>query len=372
MTIETTKLKTGEELVIKTVQPPLGDYASKVGCWGDIRVELLGGQMTNWLFTPYFVGEIDGEVVGSMSYFTPTDTRDVGLVEFVHTAEKHRRKGIASALLARLIERFREDSGLALYLCTTNPIAGMLYEKHGFWYNVGDGMRYLAPSAEDFDKTYLAFCGTASIRDVTWADLPRASVLYNHSEPQWFIKDYLTHSFRETRFESHFVKLMKRIENQRGAFVVLENPNQRVVGAAVLERFDTFYEQHVAILSFRVCPSYFEQAPELLNAAGRRAKELSIKTLQSYIADCDDEQIQLVKAAGFSYEARLRNRLRNEDKWMDLLVYTLSLPGAARPLRSQGDYYGGRKPWQAERIASSPNQKGTSARRIMVTISPRE
>ena len=99
MTIETMQLKTGEQLVIKTMHPPLLDYASKVGCWGDIREELLGGELTESLFTPYFVGEIDGEVVGSMSYYTPTDTRDVGVVEFVQTAEAHRGKGVASTLM---------------------------------------------------------------------------------------------------------------------------------------------------------------------------------------------------------------------------------------------------------------------------------
>ena len=161
MALRTAKLKTGEELVVRILEPPLAEYAGKVGCWADIRDGLLGGQMTSWLFTPYFVGEIDNEVVGSMSYYAPVDTRDVGVVEFVQTAEKHRRKGVASALLGQLIERFRADGGLALYLCTTNPIAGRLYEKHGFGYHVGDGMRYLAPDAQDFDRTDLAFCGAA-------------------------------------------------------------------------------------------------------------------------------------------------------------------------------------------------------------------
>ena len=309
--------------------------------------------MKAWLLTPYFVGEIEGEVAGSMSYYTPADTREVGVVEFVQTTEQHRQKGIASALMAKLIEKFVADGGLALDLCTTNPFAGRLYEKHGFWFNIGDGMRYRAPNAQDFEKTYLAFCGEAKTRSATFADLPRASVLYNHPEPQWFIKDYFTQSFNETRFESHFVKLMKRIENRNGASVVLENPKQRVVGTAMLERINTFYEQHVATLSFRVCPSYFEQAPELLTAAAQKAKDLSIKTLQIYIAACDADQQELVKAAGFAEQARLRNRLRDGAGWMDVLIYTLSLPGAAPPLRSKGDYYGGRKQWHAERIASS-------------------
>lgn len=351
MTAKTAQLKTGEQLVIKTLHPPLGDYVGKVGCWGAIRDELLNGELTEWLFTPYFVGEIEGEVVGSMSYYTPTDTRDVGVVEFVQTAEQHRQKGIASALMETLIERFRDDRGLALDLCTTNPVAGSLYEKHGFWYNIGDGMRYVAPGAEDFNSTYLTHCGTARVRDAAWSDLPRASILYNHPEPRWFIKDCFTETFRDTRFESHYLKLMRGIEGNRGVFVALENPKQRLVGTAVLQRFDTFYEQHVATLSFRVCPAYLDQTAELLNAAAQKAEAISINTLQTYIADCDDDQKRLVTAAGFAEEARLRNRLRDGDGFLDVLIYTRSLEtNTVPPFHEQAHYYGNRKPWQAERV----------------------
>ena len=329
---------------------------AKSGAGADISDDLLNGKLTEWLFTPYFVGEIDGEVVGSMSYYAPTDTRDVGVVEFVRTEEEHRSKGIASALMDCLIRRFRADDGIALYLCTTNPIAGSLYEKHRFWYHVGDGMRYLAPDAGDFDQTYLAFNGRAQIRDATWADLPRASVLYNHREPRWLVKDYFTQTFRETRFESHFVRLMRQIEDRNGAFVVLENREQRIVGTAVLKRFDTFHEQHIATLSFRVSPSYFDQGAELLTAAAAKAKALSIQALQIYIAECDDDQKDMVKAAGFVEESCLHNRLYDGEHLMDMLVYTLWLP-AVTPLRSEGDYYGNRKPWQAERVSTDHNEK---------------
>ena len=359
MTTETVQLKTGEPLVIKTLLPPLHDYVSKVGCWADLRDDLLNGKLTEWLFTPYFVGEIDGEVVGSMSYYTPSDTRDVGVVEFVRTEEEHRSKGIASALMDCLIRRFRVDNGIALYLCTTNPIAGTLYEKHGFWYHVGDGMRYLAPDAGGFDETYLAHGGPARIRDATWGDLPRASVLYNHPEPRWLLKEYFTQTFRETRFESHFVRLMRQIENRNGALVVLENPEQRIVGTAVLKRFDTFQEQHIATLSFRVCPSYFGQGTELLTAAAEKAEALSIQALQIYVADCDDDQKEMLKTVGFAEEARLQNRLYDGENWIDMLVYTLWMPDVP-PLRSEEDYYGNRKPWQEGRVAACHNKPKNS------------
>jgi GNAT superfamily N-acetyltransferase len=358
MVLDTAILRTGERLTIHMLEPPLGPYASQVGCWSDIRDELPGGKLTTWLFTPYFVGEINGEVAGSMSYYTPTDTRDVGVVEFVQTAERHRRKGIASALMARLLERFQVEGGLALDLCTTNPHAGALYEKHGFWYLVGDGMRYRAPAAPEFDTTYLAFAGAARIRTATWADLPRAAMLYNHPEPRWLVKEYLTRVFRDMRFESHFVRLMRRIEQQRGAFLVLENPQRRVVGTAVFERLDSFAEQHVATLSFRVCPAYRTQAAELLEAAAQHAAELSIHCLQVFSAAGDEDQQELLAAAGFTIEACLRERLRDGDRseatqgWRDMLVFSRTMPGAGRPVRDPGDYYGARRDWQEQRITS--------------------
>lgn len=358
MRTESVELRTGEELVVRVMEPPLLDYARKTKgsellqwCWEQIREEMLGGHMKQWLYAPYFLGEIDGELVASMTYYTPTDTRDVGVVEFVQTAEAHREKGIASAVLGRLVEQFTGAGGLALYLCTTNPAAGPLYEQHGFWYHVGDGMRYLSPEAQDFDDTYLAFTGSAKPRDATWGDLPRASVLYNHPEPNWLIKDYLTQTFRNTRYESHFLKLMRRVEDDRGAFVVLESPEKRVVGAAALERSDSYLEQHVATLSFRVAPEYLRQTRDLLEAAADRARAQSITILEVYLADYDREQKELLTAAGFSEEARLRNRLRNGDEWMDMVVFTKSLSDDAPPFRSEAEYYGSRQPWQVDRAA---------------------
>ncbi len=357
MTARSVTLKTGEQLTIKVVEPPFPEYAGEVGCWWTaVRDELLGGELNSWLYTPYFVGEIDGRVAGYISYLTPSDTRDVGLVEFVSTTEEHRRKGVASALMAQLTEHFRAEGGIALYLCTGNPHAGGLYEKSGFWYHIGDGMRYLAPGAHNFDSTYLSFCGEARTRPATWGDLPRAAVLYNHPEPRWLIKDYLTQTFRDTRYESHFMMLRKRLENRRGACVVLENPDRRVVGIASFERVDTYHEQHTATLSFRVCPAYTSQTAELLDAAAEQADELSIGILQTHIADCDDDQKGVVASCSFVEEARLRNRLRCGQGCVDLLVYTRVLGDAPPPLREEGDYYGGRNAWQMERMAAGRNR----------------
>jgi len=344
------ELANGERVVLKVLEPPLGDYRDKVGCWQDLRDDLLGGDLQQWLVAPYFVAEIAGEVVGSMCYYTGVGRPEVGLVEFVQTAEQHRRKGIAAMLMAELVQHFNRCGGWALYLCTVNPHAGDLYEKNGFCYWVGDGMRYLAPTAGDYDREYLAYGGEARVRAASWGDLPAAAALFNHRQPDWGIKEYLTRCFGDTRFERHFVELMRRTEEARGEVLVLENPLGRVVGLVGFERLDSFYEQHVAYLSFRASPAYFGQVPELLETARERAGALGISILQTYVAADDNEAAELLRGADFVEEARLRGRLSDGEYTRDMLVYTSLIEHAAGRRHSRDDYYGQRRAWQAEKV----------------------
>ena len=353
LSAEKVTLRSGEHITVRVVSPPMGAYADKVGCWGHVRDDLLAGRMSDTLDVRYFVAEIGGEVVGSMGCYTHRDTRSVGLVEFVETDERHRRKGIASLLLGRLIADFRSEGGQALLLCTTNPIAGSLYEKHGFWYTVGDGMMYVSPGAPDFPGEYLSHTGAARVRGAEWGDLPGASLLYNNPEPDWLIKDYLTGSFRDTRFERHFTQLMCGSEEDRGEVFVLESPSNSVVGLAAFHRVDSYYEQHVANFSFRICPAYYAQADELLKQALHRARELSIDTLQTRIADVDEGQKKLIRRGGFSETARLPGLLRDGDLSIDVLIYTHETGSVSHRRRVRGDYYGGRQHWQDIRVRSS-------------------
>ncbi len=58
-------LKSGETLVVSEVEPPLGAWAGKVGCWWEaVEEELLSGAFAPWLRSPYYIGEIGGQVAG--------------------------------------------------------------------------------------------------------------------------------------------------------------------------------------------------------------------------------------------------------------------------------------------------------------------
>ena len=214
-------------------------------------------------------------------------------------------------------------------------------------------MRYLAPGAGDFDRDYLDGGSPAEVRDATWADLPGASVLYNHPEPRWIVKDYLSESFRDTRYESHFVKTLRRLEGRRGFCLTLENANRRVVGLATVERRGTFAEQHTGILSFRVVPAFSGQVVDLLDAVVERCAALEIAVLNVYLADCDIDQKQLLEEVGFGEEARFKRRLWVDGRYVDMVVYARTLAQTAAALFEEGDYYGGRKDWQRERAGSA-------------------
>ena len=130
----------------------------------------------------------------------------------------------------------------------------------------------------------------------------------------------------------------------------MENPLGRVVGLVGFERLDSFYEQHVAYLSFRASPAYFGQVPELLETARERAGALGISILQTYVAADDNEAAELLRGADFVEEARLRGRLSDGEYTRDMLVYTSLIEHAAGRRHSRDDYYGQRRAWQAEKV----------------------
>ena len=351
------RLKNGEHLHVHTLDPPLPESYRSLIWWRFVQDELLKGAWSDTLYTVYFVGRINEEIAGSLAYYAPADTRDIGVVEFVSTEDEHRRKGMASVLMDCMIDHFTQHGGQVLYLCTNNPSAGALYEKHGFWYHVGDGMRYLAPDAEDFDRRYFAGGEPARVRAATWGDLPRMAALYNHPEPDWLIKNYLTQSFNDTRVEVHFLQLMKRIEGGNGLFYVLETADRRAVGAVAIERLSTYYEQHVAHITFRIAPAYLSQAEDLISAVETEARKIGIEILHIQIAGRDIDQIELIKSLSFEETARFKRHFKDGDSPYDLLVFGKELCGGGGAKRGKKDYYGGREPWQADRISDNQSEK---------------
>ena len=176
-------------------------------------------------------------------------------------------------------------------------------------------------------------------------------MLYNAPEPAWLLKDVLEDCLRDTRYEYHFVRLMRRIENAQGAVLVLATPKNRVVGLAAFVRRDTFAQQHVATLSLRVAPAYMDHAVGLLRAAVDRAADIGVGVLEFPIAASDADLADIASAAGFTEAARLPDRIRDGQTWVDLRLFTASLGLPTRAFHGSETYYANRQPWQVQRIA---------------------
>jgi RimJ/RimL family protein N-acetyltransferase len=175
-----------------------------------------------------------------------------------------------------------------------------------------------------------------------WGDLARVSALYNQTGPDWLVKDYPRRVFRDVRYESHFIRVWKPAQDNRGVALLLENPEQRVVGIASAIEADSFVEQHVLAVDFWACPAYLRQLPDLLAALIASAADRGAEILEARVAAVDVAKRRLLEAAGFQEEARLRERLRVDEQRVDLSVYSLSFDRHLPPAHAPGSYYGGR------------------------------
>lgn len=93
----------------------------------------------------YIVYECDGEVCG---YVGLHSILDEGYITNIAVSEKHRRKGIASALLEKLISDTEKLSFITLEVRVSNVPAISLYERFGFE-NVGTRKNYYTNPSED-------------------------------------------------------------------------------------------------------------------------------------------------------------------------------------------------------------------------------
>lgn len=76
-----------------------------------------------------FVGEVDGQVA---SVALLERVGDICRVDEVHTAERHRRRGCARAVVHAMVAYYHEHIPVPLFLWTDNPIAERIYAEAGF------------------------------------------------------------------------------------------------------------------------------------------------------------------------------------------------------------------------------------------------
>lgn len=335
-----TILKSGEALEVVRVLAPCGEWAEQIvrfmyvrhieyaNCsWHRNCERAVAGEFVASSRDVFFVGLIDGEIVGACWYATPADTGELATFGRVVTAPEHRRKGISTVLSQAAVDDFCAGGGWCMNLATTrtNP-ARLVYESLGFaHHNYVEGrgtiMRLmLHGDPVEFEHEYFDAGRLASIRPLYWGDLPRAEVLYNL--PHWFLKDYSLGIYANTPFEGQFFDIMEGVEAFGDAAQALVARDNRLVGMAYTShtRAQAGAQEHVRFLEFLVHPSYISYAPQLLAAT---ALESPGQKLLSFSSALDVSRSEALEEAGFVQETVLKSCLQDMDAQFDLYIYSL-------------------------------------------------
>jgi len=330
-------LRDGANLVIKLATPPLPkrliDFLLKTpelsATEHESRMRLFGalqGQSSDY----FFIGEINGNIVGSVWYCTPAKCKEIAYMGEVFTEKEHRQKGIATNLLDVMIDFFRKNGGRVIYVTNLCPRAPhQIYRKMGFQpygygqQSYGGIVRLTVDEApRDFDRDYYRYDPNVSIRSVDWGDLPHFIALLNYPHP-WTVRAYNFGLIGYAVFDElgrAFMSFMKTLK--RGNIcLVLEDSSHRAVGTAYSSSLQVAAQSHVRTADFLVHPNYFEEAPQLLEMLEDKLSDAKIEKLQVYASARDNSKIEILRFCEFEKEATLQSQLKIVNEKTDLEVY---------------------------------------------------
>ena len=300
----------------------------------------LRGDFCETSLDPFFLGRIEGEVVGDVGCQVARDQAELGSLGWVFTKPEQRGKGISSCLTEFAVQWFDRRGGLCMQLGTANPIAHHLYEKYGFRDYNGHVMRRLSggTEAEKFDEFLFAASGRPVVRRAEWGDASRVAALYAAPHP-WLIQDHRESLFSHPtlvtrRYFSIFPSLMLRAERP-GSLYVQECPGNRLVGVAAVLPQEGECQAHVGCLDFLIRPNHLGRARELVQRVLEEAVRGGITTVLAYFASCDQEKMELAEKAGLRPVATLPDHFRAGEARFDLRIYHSELARKQDP-KSEG------------------------------------
>ena len=323
-TLRHARLKTGERLRIAALTAPAGRYAEAIrqflahkGQPWLLHVEMANQALTDRLRTTYYVGLLNGGLVGNVMI---VDDGRVGILGHVFTAPDHRRKGICQHLVAAATEGFRAAGGRALTL-------GTGFESPAYWIYHGSGFRSIGPGSGHmvFEARPGAFTrhfapAATRVADAAWEHWPGISALFIQGEGDRLRSAaYAVHG--SVGFEGGFLTLQCQRKRLGVQAKVLITRTGAVVGTAILQR-DSRWPAPVHILDLFVHPSFRGQERRLL----RSVRLPAAAKIQAYLDLPSAGRARALQAAGFRREATLRGQLRVGPRAVDVAVLTLRTP----------------------------------------------
>lgn len=246
------------------------------------------------LETRFYLGVVKGEAVGNIM---TVEHGGIGILGHVFTHPDHRRKGIASRIMANQMQDFRERNGRVLTLGTGfDSPAYWIYHSYGFRSIVaGSGAMWYWRQPEQIAEIWSApITGVAS---PLWQHWPLVNLLCTQPDG-----DRLRHAVRRLwgprNFEGDFTKYKRDLESEDSSITarVLENDAGLVVGWASVED-DPLWGGAAALLDLLMHPTAWDAADDLLSAM-----PLPSKPIFAY-ADQGSPKNDVLRAHGFEQQA---------------------------------------------------------------------
>ena len=345
LTLRKVALKSGEKMTIKLVTPPAEEYLDKLLRFLEHKPDTirrnikqrLQGLYVKYCVDKYFVGEIEGKIVGQIWYGYSNSGTGIANFGEVYTEPEHRRKGISTELMKVFKGDFVNSPAVAA-LCTAGDTAAGLYMQFGFQPVVPETSfgpmilirKGLAENFAEFEKDYykpgsavsvmpgsmkhrhdvdtlLRFSTILRRRQENWASLSGSGArLAGRVGPACRVTDYMEACFMA--------------EDGKGHVFVAVTDKGNVVGWAFLLNPASESEQKSMVFDYEIAPAYGGSAGLLVRESMRLAGERGAQRAWAWCRALDSEKTNLLLAEGFTEAARLSNYFSEGEEASDMVV----------------------------------------------------
>lgn len=338
-------------MTLRLFEPPEEEYARRLlyflrhkddDSLRGIRQRALG-QYVEHCVDRYFVGEVEGEIVGQAWYGLPRvgrvsnlsetevgegklqtcPTRGVGNFGHVYTRPKWRGQGVAGEITRVLVDHFNAEPTGSCLLCSASTESGRLYRKFGF--------EFIPPTAPSGAMGFIkpGVAGSFAELDARYfAPGQPVQVVAGHIGHRHDLDRMLDFSapWIEARKRWHLVALASRVptyisalhyvEDGCGSLNVLVTEQGSVVGYAFALNLGSRFEQGLLTFDCVLHPHYLPQAPLLLGETLQRLGQ----PVHAFVARCDEAKLATLQQAGFVEKHRFPQAFALDDQLHDVVL----------------------------------------------------
>lgn len=315
-------LRNGALMTIRLMEPPQEDVARRLLHFLEHKDDdsargirqRVQGMYADHCVDRYFIGEVDGEIVGHAWYGLPRDrvggdildppSWGIGNFGHVYTEPSWRGQGIASEIVRVLVDHFDTEPTGKCMLCTASAQSGRIYRQFGF--------EFIPPTAESGAMGYVKGETFAELEQRYFAPgLPvrvvRGHIGHRHDldrmmdfSPAWIEARKRWHCTFINRTVPTYISALHQVEDGRGLITVLQTDAGSIVGYAHALNLGSRFEEHLLTLDFAVHPHYLGQAGMLLDETVSLARERTAAPVHAFVAACDERKLAALQAAGFA------------------------------------------------------------------------